>query len=88
VSAVVRFRANNDSLSGLPNKRATDRASDVAGRFGGEELRAPGLLRQADRALYAAKATARNRVVVAGVDPVEAGSTGEIGPDEGAVLHR
>jgi diguanylate cyclase (GGDEF)-like protein len=93
------------------------RASDFAGRFGGEELLvllpdtaakdavalaerirdtiasirvsgveraitvsigvadliqhggdAPGLLRQADRALYTAKATSRNRVVVAGDD--------------------
>lgn len=169
--ALAEFRANNDSLTGLPNKRASDdtlkrmvaqanrsltplaaamldldhfkqindrfghakgdevlaavgaalrsclRASDFAGRFGGEELLvllpatsaqdalalterirstigsirvpgvdraitvsigvadliqhggdAPGLLRQADRALYTAKAMGRNRVVVAGAD--------------------
>lgn len=182
--ALAEFRANNDSLTGLPNKRATDdtlkrmvalanrtitplaaamldldhfkqindrfghakgdevlaavgaalrsclRASDFAGRFGGEELLlllpettaqdavalterirdtiasirvpgvdraitvsigvadliqhggdAPGLLRQADRALYTAKATGRNRVVVAHADgPVADG--GPVGVDE------
>ena len=170
--AVAEFRANNDSLTGLPNRRATDdtlkrlvaqanrslsplsallldldhfkqindrfghaagddvlaavgaaltaclRESDFAGRFGGEEflvlmpgtdpdgallvaekvraavsgIRVPGvdrdltasagvadllahggtaatMLREADRALYAAKAAGRDRTVVAGLTP-------------------
>ncbi len=182
--ALAEFRANNDSLTGLPNKRATDdtlkrmvaqanrsitplaaamldldhfkqvndrfghakgdevlaavgaalrsclRASDFAGRFGGEELLlllpdtsaegavplaerirstvasirvpgvermitvsigiadliqhggdAPGLLRQADRALYTAKATGRNRVVVASADGGLAGADDVAGAD-------
>jgi diguanylate cyclase (GGDEF)-like protein len=169
--ALAEFRANNDSLTGLPNKRATDdslkrmvaqanrtlapltavmldldhfkhindqfghgkgdevlaavgaalssclRASDFAGRFGGEEFlvllpdtslegavqvaekmrltvasitipgversitvslgiadllehagNATGLIREADRALYSAKAAGRNQTVVAHVD--------------------
>jgi diguanylate cyclase (GGDEF)-like protein len=189
--ALAEFRANNDSLTGLPNKRATDdtlkrmvaqanrsvtpltaamldldhfkqvndrfghgkgdevlaavgaavrsclRESDFAGRFGGEELLVllpdtnaegalvvaerirsavaavtvpgvdreitvsigvadliqhggdvAGLLRQADRALYAAKAAGRNRIVLAPIgerpaggpeDPKDAGSAARPG---------